>query len=224
MYRRFIANILLGALVAAYAASASAQDGGSPAPAQNPPASQAAAPADVTPPAPTSGRSDYVVQPGDLIRVIVFQEDDLTRDVRVSNESTIRLPLIGSVDLKGKTTRDAQEAIRKAYDADYLVNPQVNVIVTEYSRRSVNVIGSVNTPGPVQFPQEEGMTLLDAITRAGGFSRLADKKRLKLTRTNPATGKLENYTIDAERIIEGSAREQWVLLKDDVIFVPERVI
>ena len=113
--------------------------------------------------------------------------------------------------------------IRALYDRDYLVNPQVNVIVTEYSRRSVNVIGSVNTPGVVLFPQEEGLTLLDAITRAGGFSRLADKRRIKLTRTL-SDGKVENYTINADEIIEGTAKDQWNLLKDDVIFVPERVL
>ena len=190
-----------------------------------------AAPSDSTTPAtpsapaaPTSGRSDYYLQPGDLVRVIVFQEDDLTRDVRVSNECTISLPMIGSIDVKGLTPHAAQELIRKKYDADYLVNPQINVMVTEYSRRSVNVIGSVNTPGAIIFPQEEGMTLLDAITKAGGFSRLADKKRLKLTRTNPDTGKNEVYTINADDIIQGSSQNQWVLLKDDVIFVPERVL
>ena len=170
-----------------------------------------------------AARTDYVLQPGDLIRVVVFQEDDLTRDVRVSKESTITLPLIGGVDLKGKTPHEAQEMIRALYDRDYLVNPQVNVIVTEYSRRSVNVIGSVNTPGVVLFPQEEGLTLLDAITRAGGFSRLADKRRIKLTRTL-SDGKVENYTINADEIIEGTAKDQWNLLKDDVIFVPERVL
>lgn len=215
MSPRLIASILL--TVAFATASGYAEDATSAsAPAASSDSSSGAA--------PSSGRTDYILQPGDLIRVVVFQEDDLTRDVRVSNESTVRLPLIGSIDLKGKTPRDAQEIIRKAYDADYLVNPQVNVMVTEYSRRSVNVIGSVNTPGAVLFPQEEGMTLLDAITRAGGFSRLADKKRLKLTRTNPTTGKVENYTINADEIIEGSASDQWVLLKDDVIFVPERVL
>jgi polysaccharide export outer membrane protein len=207
------ATVCLGFSVAAHAASDAQAD--------NTAASQQ--PGATISPSP-SIRTDYVIQPGDTLHVIVFQEDDLTRDVKVSAESTITLPLIGLMELKGLTPRDAQEAIRRRYDADYLVNPQVNVTVVDYSRRSVNVIGSVNNPGAVLFPQEEGMTLLDAITRAGGFSRLADKKHVKLSRTNPQTGRLDVVIINADDIISGSSSEQITLLKDDVIYVPERVI
>ncbi len=96
-----------------------------------------------------SAKSDYVLQASDLLRVQVFQEDDLTREVRVSQEYSIVLPMIGSVNLRGKTLRQAEDIIRDRYDRDYLVNPQVNVIVLEYAKRTVNVLGSVNTPGAV---------------------------------------------------------------------------
>ena len=112
----------------------------------------------------------------------VFQEDDLTRDVRLSQEYTVTLPLIGTVNLKDKTVRQAGELIRDLYNRDYLVNPQVSVIVLEYATRTVNVLGAVNTPGAVSFPPEQPMTLLDAIAKAGGFSRLADRSKVKLTR------------------------------------------
>ena len=167
--------------------------------------------------------SNYVLQPSDVIKVQVFQEDDLTREVRLSQESTVSLPMIGTINLKGKTLSEAQELIRSLYDRDFLVNPQVTVFIFEYSKRSVNVLGSVNSPGVVVFPQETGLTLLDAIARAGGFSRLADKKRLKLTRIS-ADGKPEIYTINADEIMQGVTSESWVLLKDDVISVPERVL
>lgn len=167
--------------------------------------------------------SNYVLQPSDVIKVQVFQEDDLTREVRLSQESTVSLPMIGTINLKGKTLSEAQELIRSLYDRDFLVNPQVTVFIFEYSKRSVNVLGSVNSPGVVVFPQETGLTLLDAIARAGGFSRLADKKRLKLTRIS-ADGKPEIYTINADDIMQGVSSESWVLLKDDVISVPERVL
>lgn len=165
---------------------------------------------------------DYVLLPSDLLRVQVFQEDDLTREVRISQENTINLPLIGSIDVKGKTVRELRETIRELYDRDYLVNPQINVFVLEYAKRSVNVLGSVNTPGVVLFPQEQGMALLDAISRVGGFTRLADRKRLKLTRT--IEGKTTSYIINADDIIQGSAKDPWVLVQDDVIFVPERIL
>ena len=168
-------------------------------------------------------RANYVLQPSDIIKVQVFQEDDLTREVRLSQESTISLPMINTVNLKGKTLADAQETVRSLYDQDYLVNPQVTIIIVDYSKRSVNVLGSVNTPGAILFPQETGLTLLDAIARAGGFSRLADKKRVRLTRVE-ADGDTRNYTINADEIMRGATSESWILLKDDVISVPERVL
>ncbi len=169
-----------------------------------------------------STSADYILQPSDLIRVQVFQEDDLTREVRISQESSITLPLIGTIDLRGNSVGRAQERIRELYAADYLVNPQVNIIVVEYSKRSVNVLGSVNSPGAVPFPPEQGMNLVDAIARAGGFSRLADRKRVKLTRVTE--GKTENFIINADEVIQGNADQTWSLLKDDVIYVPERVL
>jgi len=180
-----------------------------------------------TPPsagAPAAGsRADYVLQPLDMIRFQVFQEDGMSRELRISQENTITLPLIGIVDLKDKTIRQAQDMIQDLYKRDYLVNPQVNITVLDYAKRSINVLGSVGNPGVVYFPQEEGMTLLDAISRAGGFTRLADKKHVKLTRVGP-DGKTESYEINADRIMQGTASDTWVILKGDVISVPERIM
>lgn len=167
-------------------------------------------------------KSDYVLHPSDLLRVQIFQEDDLTREVRISQEYTVNLPLIGSLEVKDQSIRQFQETVRERYARDFLVNPQVNVIVLEYAKRTVNVLGSVNTPGAVLFPPEQGMTLLDAISRVGGFNRLADRKRIKLTRS--VEGKTSTYTINADDIIQGNAKETWALIQDDVIFVPERIL
>ena len=171
----------------------------------------------------SSAPTDFVLQPSDLLSVQVFQEEDLKREVRVSQEYSITLPLIGKVDVKGKSVRQAESLIRDLYDKDYLVNPQVNVVVIEYAKRSMNVIGSVNQPGAVLFPQEQGLTLLDAISRAGGFSRLADRKRIKLTRTN-SDGRAETYIINADDLISGSSSNSWLLLVNDIVFVPERIL
>lgn len=173
-------------------------------------------------PASAVGKSDYMLQPSDLLRVQIFQEDDLTREVRISQQYTVNLPLIGAIEVRNKTVRQLQETVRELYDRDYLVNPQVNIAVIEYAKRTVNVLGSVNQPGAVLFPQEQGLTLLDAIARVGGFSRLADRKHVKLTRV--VDGKTTNYIINADDIIQGSATETWTLIQDDVIFVPERIL
>jgi polysaccharide export outer membrane protein len=169
------------------------------------------------------GKLDYVLQPSDLIRIQVFQEEDLNREVRISQENSVNLPLIGNVDLTGKTARQAEELIRDLYERDFLVHPQVNLIVLEYVPRNVFVLGSVGTPGVVLFPREQGLTLLDAISRAGSFNRLADKKHVTLKRTN-ADGKSETFTINAEDLAKGDTTETWPLLPNDVITVPERIL
>jgi polysaccharide export outer membrane protein len=157
-----------------------------------------------------------------LIRVLIFQEPDLLREVRITQEYTITLPLIGTIDLRDRTVRQAEEIIRGLYDKDYLVNPQVNLTVLEYTQRTVQVVGAVNQPGAVVFPPEQKMGLVEAIARAGGQSRIADLKRVRLTRS--AGGKTENFIINVDDLMKGASGEQWLLLKGDVIFVPERLL
>lgn len=167
---------------------------------------------------------DYVLQPQDLIRVYVFQEEDINKqgEVSISSEYTITLPLIGTISLRGKTVRQAEEMIRRLYDKDYLVNPTISVTVLKYSDRSVNVTGAVNKAGRVQFPPEKGLTIVDAITLADGQNRLADLKRVKLTRKSNE-GESEVREINVDAIIKGGARDV-PLEVGDAIFVPERIL
>lgn len=176
-----------------------------------------------SPPKSTATSEDYVLQPLDLLQVKVFQEPGLDREIRITRDNMIALPLIGGVNLRGRTLQEAEAMIRDLYDRDYLVNPQINIVVLEYARRAVNVMGSINSPGEVLFPSEEGLTLLDAISRAGGFSRLADRRKVKLTRTLP-NGESRTYIVNADEVIEGSAAQQWRLQVNDLIFVPERML
>ena len=165
--------------------------------------------------------SDYLLRPADILQVKVFQEDDLTREVSVSREFELTLPLIGAVNVRNRSVRQVEELIRQLYDRDYLVNPQVSVIVLKYAERAVNVIGSVNSPQAVEFPAERGLTLLEAITRAGGFSRLADKTKVKIIRTDEK-GVTSTYTINTEKLMDANTANLWSLQVDDVIQVPEK--
>jgi len=166
---------------------------------------------------------DYVLQPFDLVQIVVFQEPDLERKARLSEDSSLTLPLIGTVNLTGKTVRMAQDMVTKLYDRDYLVNPQVNITVLEYSKVTVNVLGSVGNPGSIAIPPDQPLKLIDAVTRAGGFTRLADRKRVKLTRIT-ADGRTSTTVINADDIIQSTSSDSWVLQKGDVIYVPERIL
>lgn len=164
---------------------------------------------------------DYMLRPADILQIKVFQEEDLTREVSVSREYAVSLPLIGTVDLKNRSVRQAEELIRQLYDRDFLVNPQVTVIVLKYAERAVNVIGMVNSPQAVPFPPERGLTLLEAIARAGGFNRLANRAEVKITRTDDK-GISNTFTVNAEKLLDSKSANLVPLQVDDVVFVPEK--
>lgn len=183
-------------------------------------AQEATAPAPAAP-VQAVATSDYMLRPSDILQVKVFQEEDLTREVSVSQEYTVSLPLVGTVDLRKRSVRQAEELIRQLYDRDFLVNPQVTVIVLKYAERAVNVIGMVNSPQAVPFPAERGLTLLEAIARAGGFNRLADRGNVKITRTDDK-GVSNTFTVNAEKLLDSKSSNLWSLQVDDVVYVPEK--
>ncbi len=161
-----------------------------------------------------------MLQPSDLIRVQIFQEDELNREIRISRECTVMLPLIETVNLTGKTARQAEEYIRSLYAKDFLAKPQVNLSVLEYAPRRVYVFGAVGNPGPVTFVQEAGLTLVEAIAKAGSFSRIANKKKVTLKRIK-ADGGTDVIPINVEELLKGEGNMSWPLQPEDVIFVPE---
>ncbi len=182
---------------------------------------------DINPPSasskPQGVSDDYILQPLDLLQIRVFQEPEMDREVRMSREAAVMLPLVGRISLAGRTIRQAEEYVQELYDRDFLVNPQINITVLEYARRTVNVLGSVGSPGEIEFPREEGLTLLDAVSRAGGFTRLADRRKIRLTRQTDS-GETENFIVNADDMIEGDSSEQWYLQTGDLIFVTERFL
>lgn len=170
-----------------------------------------------------AGSVDYTLQPLDLLRIVVFQEPDLERQVRISQEYSINLPLIGLVDLTGKSVRQAEELVRSRYDAEYLKNPQITITVLEYTPRTVQVLGAVNQSGAVAFTPEQPMNIMEAIAKAGGQARIADIRKVRITRQS-ADGKSEIFVVNLEELMKGNSTEKWPLQKGDVIFVPERIL
>lgn len=175
--------------------------------------------------------SDYLLVAQDVIRVEIYQEPDLKRELKISAEGMVELPLIGRVELKGKTVQQAEELIRKLYDKDYLVEPQINLSVLEYAPRTVEVFGAVNTPGVVTFPKEEALTLTKAISLAGSFSRLANTKEVTVRRKMPDGSSKTYGPINVKDLTTlgrtgrgDSDAENFPIQPGDVIYVPERII
>jgi polysaccharide export outer membrane protein len=173
----------------------------------------------------------YRITRGDTLTVSIYNEPDLTSGKkRVEARGTINLTLIGDVRVYGLTLTEAARAIETAYrDGRILRNPEVTVIVEEYSPRVVTVLGHVKYPGRVDLPPEQQWTIKDVITKVGGFDDTARGTAVKLTRTLP-DGSSKVYTLDVQSALLGKDRAttstdaSFSVEPDDTIYVPEKII
>ena len=133
-------------------------------------------------PAP-SAASDYQVGPGDVLEVLVYGNEDLSRVPTVQTNGTIVLPLLGELQVAALTVAEVQRKITNLLAKDYLINPQVEVKVREYQSQHVSVVGEVNAPG--RQPLRGRTRLIDALTEAKGFTPRASGEVI-ITRTDGA--------------------------------------
>jgi len=166
--------------------------------------------------------SSYIISPLDYLRVSLFVADELqfATEARVSQSGNISLPHLGNVTIAGKSIEEALDSLYEPYNRDYYVEPHIEVAVLAYSERSVTVIGKVNRQGLIPFPSEKGLTLLEVIALAGGWSadRLSDKRNVTITRTD-ANGEKFIIEVDARKI----STQDHPLQEGDLINVPERL-
>ena len=113
----------------------------------------------------------YRLGAGDVLDIVVFNETELSRKYTLRPDGAFEFPLIGAVQAAGKTPRDIEDHLRAKLADGFVNSPQVTVKVTEYNSQHVFVIGEVGTPGPV--PLTGPLTLLEAVSRAGGLGRNA---------------------------------------------------
>ena len=151
-------------LAAGVAAAQTPRPAPPPSAAPRAPASPAAAsPSPAATPAP-----EYRLGAGDVLDVIVFGNDDLSRTTTVQTTGSISLPLLGEVPVAGLTVSEAKQKLTSLLARDYLVNPQIDVKVKEYQSQFVTVLGEVNSPGRKGL---RGRTrLIDVLVDAGGFT------------------------------------------------------
>lgn len=121
---------------------------------------------------------DYRFGVGDLIRIQVHSEPDLTLEIRLSEKGTITYPFLGEFKVVGLSVSQLQQKIRAGLSGDYLVDPEVQVLVVEYRPFYVN--GQVKRPGG--YPFVPGLTVRKAAALAGGFTDRASTTKLYLLR------------------------------------------
>ncbi len=135
-------------------------------------------------PAQTPAPPAYELQPGDEIRLIVLREPELSGLYLLDADGQIELPLAGEVGLGGLSIDQAEERIAGAWRGDYLVNPRVELEVTNL--RPVYVMGGIRQPGPVPF--DEGLTAADVIAAGGGISVEGADTRIRINRAESQGG------------------------------------
>ncbi|MFA5125311.1 MAG: polysaccharide biosynthesis/export family protein [Patescibacteria group bacterium] len=161
----------------------------------------------------------YRIGPENLLQIDVHYGKDglISQKVRVSSRNFITFPLIGEVDVEGLTVSELENKLYTLLEKDYLVNPQVSVVIEEYS--TVSVIGEVKKPGA--YPIKGKLTVVEAISLAEGFSKIASPNRAKIVRTN-ADGTKKEIPVRLNDIINGKRQKDNVYLQaGDVVVVPE---
>ncbi len=153
--------------------------------------------------------ADYIVGPGDVLEISVYDHPDLQTRVRVDSGGTIVMPLLGQVEVGELTIAGIGEKITALLADGYLVNPQVNVFVTDFRSKKVVVLGRINKPGLIEL--SGSISLLELISRAGGLEQDAGETA---TVKRKVDGRDELIPIDLESLIEGGDLSQNIPILD----------
>ena len=167
-------------------------------------------------PVPTAADADYVIGPQDVVRIDVWKEADISRTIPVRPDGKISLPLLNDIQASGLTAVQLGKSIRDGL-TKYLTNPEVTVTVTEINSRRVYITGEVTRAGA--FPLLPNMTVLQALSSAGGFTQFAKTKGIYVLRNE--SGKQVKLPFNYKEVVRGKNQEENILLQPgDVIVVP----
>jgi protein involved in polysaccharide export with SLBB domain len=154
--------------------------------------------------------------PGDVIEARVFQEPELSGVYQVGPQGDIIFPLCKRVVVGGLDANGAAEKLRACLAAGFMRDPQVSVLVREYNSKKVFVFGEVQKPGT--FSYQDGMSVVQAVTLAGGFTRNAAQNSTSVTRR--VNGAEMKVRVNVQDIALGKA-PNFTLEPGDIVYVPE---
>jgi polysaccharide biosynthesis/export protein len=166
--------------------------------------------------APAVTDASYKIGPQDVLRIDVWKENEISRSVPVRPDGKISLPLLNDVQAAGQTSMELANTITEGLKK-FINSPQVTVTVTEINSRRVYVTGEVTRPGA--FPLLPNMTVLQALTSAGGFTQFARLKKIYVLRTED--GKQVKHPFNYKDVVNGNRPEDNIVLQSgDTIVVP----
>ena len=160
--------------------------------------------------------ASYRIGPQDVLRIDVWKETEISRSVPVRPDGKISLPLLNDVQASGLTAMELSNNITEGLKK-FINNPQVTVSVTEINSRRVYVSGEVTRPGA--YPLLPNMTVLQALTSAGGFTQFARTNKIYVLRTEG--GKQVKHPFNYKEVVNGKRPEDNIALQPgDLIMVP----
>ena len=177
----------------------------------------ASAPSASPPPVEEPNTGEYVIGAADLLRITVWRNPELSADIPVRPDGMISVPLVNEVQAEGETPTSLKATLTDRM-SDYVANPEITVVVLQVNSKRAHVLGEVVRSGPVSL--ETDMRVLDAIAAAGGFGTFANKKKIRILRTNG--GQTAEYSFNYPAFLRGDAPNTNILLKPgDTVVVPD---
>ena len=165
---------------------------------------------------------EYEVGEGDLLKITVYDNPDLTSEVRVSGEGKITVPLVGEVSVKALTATAIGKKLAALFADGYLKNPQVSVFISEYKSKKVTALGEFTKPGLIEL--RGNSTLMEVISNAGGITANAGETLfIQRSIVKGGTNHKNDITIavDLLKLLEGGDISQNLpVLDGDSIYVP----
>lgn len=137
----------------------------------------------------------YILGPSDRVRLKVYGEADITGDYEIDSNGILSIPLAGQVNAAGLTTRELEKAVVKALSKGLLRDPRVNVEVATY--RPFYILGEVKRSG--EYPYKAGLTVLDAVASAGGYTYRANESKVFIRRKSSRVE--EAYALDSPILV-----------------------
>ena len=166
-------------------------------------------------PAPLA-QNEYIIGPNDVLKIHVWKQPELSTTVPVRSDGKISTPLINEIQASGLTPSELRDDITEQLDK-YIAEPIVSVIVTEINSLKISVSGNVNSPGI--FKISEKVSLIEAISLAGGVNRLGNTKKIRIVRMENGTKKI--YQVNYKAIVfDGEINQDIYIFPGDCVIVP----
>jgi len=161
---------------------------------------------------------EYRIGPEDVLEIMVWKNTELTRTVTVRPDGKVSLPLIGDIQASGITTEELKNVITQRMK-DYIATPEVSVLVSSINSYFYYILGEVVKPG--KYPLKERITVLQAVSMAGGFTPFASKNGIAVFRKDPVTSIDTKFRIRYDDIISSEdPKKNLVIQSGDTIVIP----